>query len=255
MKKIAFFLFVCLLSLHLFSQHYDQKIIVLAKKYAPILAFHPQENCFLGDAELFFNTQIKPGKFFGEKNPTSLDTNAPCYFQYSMDCYEDFILERIVYWFFYTYNDAHNEFAIGNHIGDWESVELILVNSEPSLYILSCHENLYKRYIKVEEARIENNQIVVCVALGTHANYECESPKNIYRKKLLLTNWHDEVASSTLRLNTSINLIPISQTAFGNYRGRWGDPESPVVRQFETPVEVILSIIGKATATNVSGTF
>ena len=77
----------------------------LAKRYAPILNFHPEEGefcCFPSDAEETYELFHTNWELFVEdRNPKELLPSTPCYYEF----WEDEEFTQIRYWFWYRYND------------------------------------------------------------------------------------------------------------------------------------------------------
>lgn len=224
--------------------------------HAPILTFHPDEGsqcCYPSDAE---EAYLKlccylyyPTPFCGEpldpiycgvslKWPTTLIPNTPCYFQIAegpqggVPCN----VTRIKYWFWYNFNDFPEGPIWGSHPGDWESVEVVLVNGNVHVYLLSSHgdECIPGGCIPVwpQEAILENGHIKVWAGNGSHANYP--SPNSaVYCDEELGVYFCDQIANSDSVWYTMDNLKAITATNFADYTGQWGDPVSPVVRPLE----------------------
>ena len=223
----------------------EQEVLALARQHAPFLVFHPEEGkfcCYPSDAVEAYTLWVSKGSDIPEnlqQMPKTLDQNAPCYFQYwEGKCQTPQgkkLLQRIKYWFWYRFNRVPNSGGIGNHLGDWEHAEVILLDKKPAVYILSCHE--LRRYIPPEFAQLSNDRIKVWPGKGTHANYESHKPAKPYKKVILEAfTWQDVLADGGEIWDTSKNLVAINKTPFANYRGHWWDPDSPVVRQFENKV-------------------
>lgn len=166
---------------------------VLAKLYAPILYFHPDEMNGLADPHDFirssslrhekdawFDDEVfgrgdvpadaMPGLpdrnwFLDPDNAESFrrgDTpNAPIYWEYDAET------RRINYWFFYNYNDGP---SIQNHEGDWEQVTVQLgPDMKPEAVRYSSHGSGTERPWR--DAPTEHGRPVVYVSQGSHANY------------------------------------------------------------------------------------
>ncbi len=76
------------------------------------------------------------------------------------------------YWYFYYYDDFGYA-ALGEHEGDWESVEIGLDEDlKPEVFVYSQHKRAVKCYVEDEEADVtEGGAPIVYVARGSHANY------------------------------------------------------------------------------------
>jgi hypothetical protein len=212
----------------------------LVRMNAPILVFHEGEGgqcCYPSDAEQAFAAgyDSQTGKLhLGEvREPKSLIPGTPCYYQVFTQpglcrlCGE----MRIKYWFWYNYNDFPQCADVGgSHVGDWESVEVVLTNGEPFTYMLSNHDGCILVWLC--DAIMEDGHIKVWVGKGSHANYP--SPDyDVYCWEHLCC---DEVADSNSVWHTEDTLKLIDDTNFAGYTGKWGDPVSPVARQFENYV-------------------
>ena len=160
----------------------------LAKRFAPILHFHPEEGefcCFPSDAEETYELfHANWDLFIEDRSPKELLPVTPCYYEYWMDKE----LTQIRYWFWYRYNDFPGApLSIGKHVGDWENVEVRLYSSttiEDAIWVLSNH---YEARVAAlsrtlpdflrEDVILKDEQINVWSALGTHANYPSAQSK------------------------------------------------------------------------------
>ena len=112
--------------------------IELVRAFAPILHFHPEESehcCFPSDAEKIYDLYHKNwDRFEVTKIPKTLDESTPCYYE----IWTDQKMIQIRYWFWYNYNDFPGTyFGIGDHLGDWEHVEVRLYNALKSALTLN----------------------------------------------------------------------------------------------------------------------
>ena len=217
------------------------------KRFAPILVFSPREGkhcCYPSDAAKAYQLLTK-NKLVKNVGPKQFNSKAPCYFQYSRQNRRDksgqkYQIERIKYWFWYNHNDAPNSWFIGDHIADWESIEIVLINGQLKLAILSCHENQYARYCSPAQLTLVNKtKVKAWVALGSHAHYESTTTQP-YQKKFPFYTWQDVIEDSNTTWDTGANLIDWDSTPFAEYQGKWVHPVSPGKRQFEHNIEKFL---------------
>ncbi len=212
----------------------SEDIISLAKSYAPIVHFHPREGefcCYPSDAEEIYEMFHQDWNLFVEdRRPKQLLASPPCYYEY----WKDENLIQIRYWFWYRYNDFPGApFGIGKHVGDWENVEVRFFGSrevDDAIWLLSNHYEARLASIAktlpgflLEGAILNQEQINVWSALGTHANYPSpqSSPRCYFRI------FCDRVADGGFIWNTQENLILMEETNFKSFKGRWGDKKSP----------------------------
>jgi len=161
----------------------------LVKAYAPILHFHPEESthcCFPTDAEKIYELYHSDWSKFGiTKKPKILEESTPCYYE----IWTGKSMTQIRYWFWYNYNNfPGTHFGLGDHIGDWEHVEVRLYNGtqvQDAIWLLSNHLNarlvsLTKNLpgFDAEPPILGGTHIHVWVALGSNANYP--SPKVLH---------------------------------------------------------------------------
>lgn len=222
--------------------------------HAPVLSFHPEEGsqcCYPSDAEeAFKNLDCYFFPFcegYPFRVPKTLNPNTPCYFQIAEgpQLGVPYDVTRIKYWFWYNFNDfPEGPDLWGSHTGDWESVEVVLINGKVHVYLLSSHgdENIPGGYIPVwpDEAILENGHIKVWAGSGSHANYP--SPNStVYCDEEVGLHFCDHIADGGSVWYTMNNLKPIVNSNFAGYEGHWGDPGSPTNtveenRQFENKI-------------------
>ena len=206
----------------------------LVREFAPILHFHPEESvhcCFPSDAEKIYEANSKDWENFPiSKTPKELDETAPCY-------YEIWLENRLVqirYWFWYNYNDFPGTyFGLGDHLGDWEHVEVRLYKDrriENAIWLVSNH--LEARVASMhwtlpgferEDPILGGKHLHVWAALGSHANYP--SPKSTpycYAKIFC-----DKIMNNGPVWQTELNLKRLDDTNFRDFTGRWGDSKAP----------------------------
>ncbi len=208
----------------------------LAERYAPILHFHPDEGrwcCFPSDAEHIYSKFHNDwSSFTRDLSPKTLNSSAPCYYE----VFEHDGWTQIRYWFWYNYNRfPGGHFGFGDHLGDWEHVEVRLypeLNGGVTLWLLSNHltARLGSRpggYVlpglAPEPLAIEADQVHVWVALGSHANY----PSPLSRPKCFLKFWCDRISDGGPVWHTETNLVSLRETNFYHFKGRWGDEKAP----------------------------
>ena len=206
----------------------------LVNNYAPILHFHPDEGtfcCYPSDAEeVYERFQHDWTTFREDRSPNSLIATAPCYYEIWID--EDMVQLR--YWFWYKYNDFPKApFGLGKHIGDWEHVEVRLFDgTTPSdaIWLLSNHLearimslSLTLGNLRPERPHLDDTHVHVWAALGSHANYP--SPKS--RPRCYGRILCDRIRDDGEIWYTKMNLRPLLETNFCDFKGRWGDEQSP----------------------------
>jgi len=212
----------------------SSSIYGLARRFAPILHFHPEEGsfcCFPSDAEETYATFQKDWyEFVEDRSPKELLPNTPCYYEF----WEEAGLTQIRYWFWYRYNDFPGApLNIGKHVGDWENVEVRLYGSsetEDAIWILSNHyearlagiSRTLQGFIR-EDPILTGTQIHVWSALGTHANYP--SPKS--KPRCYVRFFCDKIADGGAVWNTQEYLKLLDETNFSAFEGRWGDKKAP----------------------------
>ena len=206
----------------------------LVKEFAPILHFHPEENahcCFPSDAEEIYEKYNGDWENFPiSKTPKELDENAPCYYEIWLENN----MTQIRYWFWYNYNDFPGTyFGLGDHLGDWEHVEVRLYEDrsiESAIWLVSNH--LQARVASMhrvlpgftrEDPILGGNHLHVWVALGSHANYPSfESTPYCYAKIFC-----DKILNNGPIWRTESNLKKLGETNFRDFTGRWGDSKAP----------------------------
>ncbi|MFW9963874.1 MAG: hypothetical protein ACFFCX_09945 [Candidatus Sifarchaeia archaeon] len=214
--------------------NHSSKIHELAKKYAPILHFHPKEGefcCYPSDAEeIYASFHENWDLFLEDRYPKDLLPSTPCYYEF----WEDEKLIQIRYWFWYRYNDFLGApLGLGKHVGDWECVEVRfygLIKPKDAIWVLSNHyearlasfSKTFPGFVR-ENAILKEEQIHVWSALGTHANYPSPNSK----PRCYFRFFCDRIEDGGLEWNTKANLKLLSQTNFATYEGRWGDKKAP----------------------------
>ena len=208
--------------------------IDLVKAYAPILHFHPEENthcCFPSDAEKIFQMyQEDWSNFQVTKAPKKLDESAPCYYE----IWTSKPMTQIRYWFWYNYNDfPGTHFGLGDHLGDWEHVEVRLYNGtqvQDAIWLVSNHSSARVASVTktlpgfdVEVPILGGTHLHVWVALGSHANYPSpQSTPRCYAKIFC-----DRIQDRGEIWITEKVLKKLDETNFRDFVGRWGDEKAP----------------------------
>ena len=169
----------------------------LAEQYAPILYFVEGEKCF----PVNITYALKNSYLYQVGNPTPLLTtltadlisnytsddyyldnqrgtvavgdngiendyqNSIATLGYTIYAHIDPSKNVIQYWFFYAFNDGD----LNRHEGDWEMIQVVLSNGEPTEVMFSQHYGGQKAtWSQVEK---EGDHVKVFVARGSHANY------------------------------------------------------------------------------------
>ncbi|MDF1539245.1 MAG: hypothetical protein P1Q69_10130 [Candidatus Thorarchaeota archaeon] len=211
----------------------DDKLLQMVKDYAPVLRFHPDEGshcCYPSDAEeTFAKFDGKWDTFTKDVSQKELNQHAPCYFE----IWKDSDLTQIRYWFWYKYNHFPKAIlGIGEHLGDWEHIEVRILSEDERIWLLSNHltarlagdpSYLTLPEFKSEPPLLDGNQIHAWVALGSHAHYPSPKSDPYCYKRIFC----DQIAPGGRRWDSSANLIDLSETNFFAYTGRWGDSRAP----------------------------
>lgn len=214
----------------------------LAKQYAPILYFVDGELCF----PVNISYALENSHLFEIGNPTPLSTapTAEMLATYSSEGYyldnqqgsvsvDDHGIENdyqtkmtalgytvyahvdpstnsIQYWFFYAFNGGD----LNRHEGDWEMVQVVLSNGQPSEVMFSQHHTGQKAtWSQVEK---EGDHVKVYVARGSHANYI-----KPYSGKVGLAS--DTVAENGRILRpTDYSIELLSTQPWLDFAGHWG---------------------------------
>lgn len=218
----------------------------LAETYAPHLIFHPEEGrlcCYPDDPRSGYNL-VKKWRTLGvESRGTDIDIedvlvdeakqpiileSVPIHYQYHVDEKNNVI--RIKYWVWYNFNETGGITDLGSHLGDWESVEVVLSaeNERPLGFILSNHRKRDARYVDAGNAQMNGKHVKVWVAGGNHAHYE--SPNS---DPYCYGPFCDKLANGGAEMPTWKNVVPLTSGKLNNDDGLWGDALSPIKRQFE----------------------
>ncbi len=116
----------------------------------------------------------------------------------------------IQYWFFYAFNGGD----LNRHEGDWEMIQVVLSNSQPSQVMFSQHYSgqsaLWRQVDK------DGTHVKVYVARGSHANY-----LKPYSGKVGLAS--DDVGDNGRVLRpTDYHVDVLANQSWLNFGGRWG---------------------------------
>lgn len=213
-----------------------------AEQYAPILYFVDGEKCFPVDVTY----AIENSYVYEIGNPTVLSTSptAEMLKNYTSDSYyldnqqgtvaigdngiENHYQNKlpalgytvyarvdpsntsIQYWFFYAFNNGD----LNRHEGDWELVQVVLSNGQPTEVMFSQHYGGQKAmWNQVEK---EGNHVKVYVARGSHANYI-----KPYSGKIGLAS--DTVADNGIVVRPTEYTLEILDTQpWLDFAGHWG---------------------------------
>ncbi|MFW9792961.1 MAG: hypothetical protein ACFFEE_01565 [Candidatus Thorarchaeota archaeon] len=206
----------------------------LAELFSPFLHFHPDEGefcCFPSDAEeTYVKFHSNWDLFVEDRTPKELVPSAPCYYEF----WDDGDLFQIKYWFWYRHNDFPGALLnLGNHLGDWENVEVRLYGSAElsrAIWIFSNHNearlaSLTKSLegFNRETPILDETHINVWVALGSHANYP--SPQS--KPRCYARVFCDKISDGGPIWETRGVLKHLETTNFATFKGRWGDKKAP----------------------------
>jgi hypothetical protein len=125
------------------------------------------------------------------------------------------------YWFFYFYNDYNligPFIRAGLHEGDWEMIQIHLVDGEPDHAVYAQHTHSEGRDWRQVDVLPDRRRPIVYVARGSHASY--------FEPGTQWTGaWFDHADGK--RKSPELQLIPVDEAdpAFRWVRwpGRWGD--------------------------------
>ena len=196
--------------------------------HAPIFYFEGEETCYPIDAQYHLNysqyTCINPlleeTCFYDNTQGTINDDGVINHYQSMKSNYSVKVYYRtytsgttyvIQYWMFYAFNKGE----LNQHEGDWEMVQIVFGNDEPSWVGYSQHHSGQKAtWAQVEK---EGTNIKVYVARGSHANY-----LRSYSGKLGIAS--DIVGANGMVLNPSdYELEYMEDETWIDFKGRWGE--------------------------------
>jgi len=220
----------------------------LAEQYAPIMYFTADEKCYPVDISYALNIS----NLYQVGNPTPIATFpiSPLILdQYTTDNYfldnqrgtvavgdngiendyqskmnalgfkvyahVDTTANAIQYWFFYAFNGG----TLNRHEGDWEMIQVVLSNSQPSSVMFSQHYSgqsaLWRQVDK------DGTHVKVYVGQGSHANY-----LKPYSGKIGLAS--DEVSDNGKILkpypfaSDGYTVEPLDSQPWLSFAGHWG---------------------------------
>jgi hypothetical protein len=127
--------------------------------------------------------------------------------------YTDGNTKVVQYWMFYAFNKGE----LNQHEGDWEMVQVVIENGNPSWVAYSQHH--FGQWATWEQVEKEGNHIKVYVARGSHANY-------LRSYSGVLGMARDFVGSNGKILEPSdYLLISLEGQSWSEFVGRWGECE------------------------------
>jgi hypothetical protein len=124
----------------------------------------------------------------------------------------------VQYWLFYAFNKGE----LNQHEGDWEMVQVVIENGNPSWVAYSQHH--IGQWATWDQVEREGNHIKVYVARGSHANY-------LRSFSGVLGMARDFVGSNGKTLEpVDYTLKSLDSEAWSEFVGRWGecDGEDPI---------------------------
>jgi hypothetical protein len=220
-----------------------------ADDYAPIFYFESEEVCYPIDAEF----QLTYSYLFDVDNNVPISTNPAVIdlSSYSSESYEYYYLDNqqgspnnynkiisdsrnweitngntiyyrtyydstsgesvIQYWMYYAFNSGE----LNKHEGDWEIVQIVFDNGQPSWVAYSQHHS--GQQISWDQVEKEGNHIKVYVSRGSHANY-----LRSFSGKLGISNDYVGANGKVLKFN-DYTLENLDAQTWLNFRGRWGE--------------------------------
>ncbi len=211
----------------------SEDIPEIVRNFAPILHFHPEEGtycCFPSDAEeIYSKYKDNWDSFKKQLTPSILDQNTPCYYEmWTSDG-----MTQIRYWFWYNYNRfPRAPLKLGEHLGDWEHVEVRIYSDDRVIWLLSNHlesrlasipNGITLPEFKSVAPVLDAMHIHAWVALGSHSLYPAHDSKPYCIAGILC----DKISEKGKIWRTESNLINLSQTNFFEFQGRWGDKYAP----------------------------
>jgi len=248
-RKKLYFLIICLISLQFIgiSVEADDDLETV-QQYSPIFYFEKDELCFpvnatyhIENAQLYKFSEEGSSLVSNELSDIDLsiytdgdyfldnilgtvnDNNIILDYQSKIDelgytvyyrVVKDNEIEVIQYWMFYAFNKGE----LNQHEGDWEMVQVVLSNENPTDCTYSQHHGGQKAsWGQVEK---ESTHMKVYVARGSHANY-----LRSFSGKFGIAN--DIVAANGFILNPGeYNLVSIEDQDWSQFGGRWGELNS-----------------------------
>jgi hypothetical protein len=250
-KTISVLCFILLLttSLILVSSYSVSADESTAKKYAPMLYFEAEEQCYPVDAQYHIDNSYLYS-FDGETStllddsPTSTKISSVTEelfyldnihgdlrdaesiisnYQQQKNIYDTVVYYRetaqgsktiIQYWFFYAYNKGE----LNVHEGDWEMIQIILESENPIKVMYSQHHS--GQQTSWDNVETTGSHPHVYVARGSHANY-----LRSFSGKLGVAS--DIVGSNGQVLTTTdYTLVELTDQGWLTFAGRWGEVDS-----------------------------
>jgi len=208
------FLFICCFSTNIEADDTD-----IAQKFAPILYFEREEECFPVDVEYHINNsylyQIDNDQIIDTypsveelSNYKTKNLDYTVYYR-SYPENEEFP-EIIQYWMFYAFNKG----TMNQHEGDWEMVQVVFTGETPTNVMYSQHySGQSASWSQVER---DGFHIKVYISRGSHANY-----LRSYSGVLGAAN---DIVGDNGKILTlgDYNLIKLESQPWLDFGGRWG---------------------------------
>ena len=142
------------------------------------------------------------------KNWEGINGNTVYYRTYYNSATKDTVIQ---YWMYYAFNRGE----LNKHEGDWEMVQIVFKQGEPSWVSYSQHHS--GQQISWNQVEKDGNHIKVYVARGSHANY-----LRSFSGKLGVSSDYVGANGKVLKLG-DYNLSDLETQLWLNYRGRWGE--------------------------------
>jgi len=231
------FLFICCFSINIEAADTD-----IAQKFAPILYFEREEECFPVNVEYHINNS-----YLRQVDKDQINDTFPTVEELSNYKTDDYYLDNILglvnddeiiidyktknlgytvyyrsypeneefpeiiqYWMFYAFNKG----IMNQHEGDWEMVQVVLTGDTPTNVMYSQHYGGQKaNWSQVER---DGFNIKVYVSRGSHANY-----LRSYSGVLGASN---DIVGDNGKILTlgDYNLIKLESQPWLDFGGRWG---------------------------------
>jgi len=226
------------------TMHVQADDVALAEQYAPVLYFTSGETCYPVEITYFLeNSQLytfvddsgqlveasptldsigqytSNGYFLDNQLGSIQDTGIVTDYQNKQSSLGYTVYAHVSqeggqtilqYWFFYVFNKGD----MNVHEGDWEMVQVILSNGQPSQVMVSQHYS--GQQASWDQVEQEDNHPKIFVAQGSHANY-----LRSYAGKLGLAS--DLVAANGVMLTPDeYELVLLTNQSWLEYAGRWG---------------------------------
>lgn len=186
----------------------EWKELDLAKQYFPILYFDSEERCYptnmkyhLDNSDLYLSKvgfddliktheltvndikNCKNDKYYMDNIRGEIEDNSNIityyennrsnygnitYVHVTKDTYKGVTYTAIQYWFFYAFNDG----PVNNHEGDWEMVQILLLESGSPAFVV-CAQHNSKEVLSWHDEKVHKfgDHVQIYVAEGSHASY------------------------------------------------------------------------------------